>query len=55
MGMMYFALPAIVVGLAVALGIVVSYRSRRTFIIVLIWLAILLLGVAIRWLGLRHW
>jgi hypothetical protein len=55
MGMVYFMLPGIVIALAVAFGLVVSYRTRRTLVVVLIWLAILLLGIAMRWFGLHRW
>ena len=41
---MYFMLPAIAIALAVGYGVAVSYRTRRTYVVVLIWLAIIVLA-----------
>ena len=46
-GALYFMLPGIVIALAVAGGLVVSYRTRRTYVVALLWLAIILLAALI--------
>ena len=53
MGVLYFMMPGIVIALVVASGLVLSYRTRRTYLVVLIWLAISLLAAFLGPLGLR--
>ena len=48
LGTLYFMLPGIVIALVVVAGIVASHRTRRTYVVVLIWLAIILLAALMR-------
>lgn len=44
-GALYFMLPRCIIALVTASALVVSYRTRRTYVVVLIWLAIIVLAV----------
>ena len=46
-GALYFMLPGIVIALAVACGVAVSYRTRRTYLVALLWLAMILLAAVL--------
>jgi len=43
-GALYFMLPGLIIALVVASGLVLSYRTQRTYVVLLIWLAIILLA-----------
>jgi hypothetical protein len=50
LGMLYYMLPGIAVGLAVAFGVVTSFRTQRKWLISLIWIGIASLAALIsRW------
>ena len=46
-GGLYFMLPGIVISLVVGCAVAVSYRTRRTYVVALLWLAIILLAALI--------
>jgi hypothetical protein len=50
---LYFMLPGIVIALVAASALVVSYRTRRTYVVVMIWLAIILLAALLKPASLR--
>jgi hypothetical protein len=50
-GALYVMLPGIVIAFVVALGIAISYRTERSYLVVLLWLGIILLaGTVQAWL-----
>ena len=54
LGLFLAMLPGIVIALAVTAGVVVSFRTRRTYVIVLVWLGIITLAVLAAQLGTKR-
>ena len=47
MGVVYYMLPGVGIALVVACGVVLSYRTRRSYFAALLWLAIMGLAVLV--------
>ena len=43
-GGLYSMLPGIVITLVAACGVAISYRTRRTYVVALLWLAVIVLA-----------
>jgi hypothetical protein len=53
LGALYFMLPGMVIALVVAYAMVASYRSKRPYVVALIWLVIILAALLVNGLAYR--